>query len=81
MDGFTKTAGGGDARPRLLLVGHGAAPTGFARVLDTLAEHLTPAFDVHHFAVNHWEHRIDADRSIYGKPDPTDTHGTERLKT
>ncbi len=67
-------------RPRVLAVGHGAAATGFSRVLDTLAEHLSPRFDIHHFATNHYCDRVTANRPIYGNPDPRDIHGTDRLE-
>lgn len=41
------------ARPRLLAVGEGLAPTGYARVMEGLLPELCGAFEVVLFAVNH----------------------------
>jgi len=40
------------ARPVLLLIGHAGIPTGFARVLQSIATRLADAFDVHWLAIN-----------------------------
>jgi D-inositol-3-phosphate glycosyltransferase len=49
-----------DDRPRLLIVGNGGRPTGYGRVLDSLAPHLARVFDVLHFALDHRGAPLDA---------------------
>ncbi len=65
--------------PRVLAVGHGAAATGFARVLNTVIQHLSHKYEFHHFATNHRSERVAGDRPIYGNADRIDANGLERL--
>ena len=41
----------GDA-PRLLVVGQGASPTGYARVIHSILRHLPDGWDLHHLATD-----------------------------
>ena len=63
------------SKPRILAVGHGAAATGFARVLDTLIQHLSHKYEFHHFATNHRSERVAGDWPIYGNADRLDANG------
>jgi glycosyltransferase involved in cell wall biosynthesis len=67
------------SKPRVLAVGHGAAATGFSRVLDTLIQHLSHKYEFHHFATNHRSERVEGDWPIYGNADRLDANGVERL--
>ena len=40
------------SRPRILAIGYGVKPTGFARVLESVMGHLHDQFEFHHFAMN-----------------------------
>ena len=40
-------------KPRLLLIGDGAIPTGFSRVLLSIFEHLTDPYDIFHLATGY----------------------------
>ena len=62
-----------------MAVGHGAAPTGFSRVLDSVIQRLSQKYDFHHFATNHRSEHLDGRWSIYGNPDNRDPNGLERL--
>lgn len=64
---------------RVLAVGHGAAATGFARVLDSVIERLSDAYEFHHLATNHRADRIDGNWPIYGNPDRRDANDLDRL--
>lgn len=66
---------------RILVVGHGAAATGFSRVIHALIQHLSHDYEFHHFAVNHRSQQLDREWPIYGNPDPLDGLGLERLGT
>ena len=66
-------------KPRVLAVGHGAAATGFSRVLDSVIQPLSHKYEFHHFATNHRSQRVDGRWSIYGNPDNRDPNGLERL--
>ncbi|MEO1087047.1 MAG: hypothetical protein AAFY88_22655, partial [Acidobacteriota bacterium] len=39
-------------RPRLLVIGHGASTTGYARVIRSVLEHIAEDFDVHLFDIH-----------------------------
>ncbi|HTZ85330.1 MAG TPA: glycosyltransferase [Solirubrobacteraceae bacterium] len=67
------------ARPRVLVVGHGAAATGFSRVADALIDGLRGVYDFCQFATNHRTERVEGGWPVYGNPDPLDVHGLERL--
>ena len=60
-------------------MGHGAAATGFARVLDSVIQRLSHAYEFHHLATNHRAERIDGNWAIYGNPDRRDTNDLDRL--
>ena len=68
-----------DIKPRVLAVGHGAAATGFSRVLDSVIQRLSASYDFHHLATNHRTDRVDGGWPIYGNPDPLDPNDLERL--
>jgi D-inositol-3-phosphate glycosyltransferase len=69
---------GGEAL-RLLAMGHGAAATGFARVLDGILRHLPPRYEIHHLALNHKTDRVEGPFPIYGSPSSEDVLGGARL--
>ncbi|MEI6757649.1 MAG: glycosyltransferase [Chlorobium sp.] len=66
-------------KTRLLVVGHGAAATGFSRVLHGIITHLPLDYEVRHLAVNHRQERVAAPWPIWGNPRRGDMHGVERL--
>ena len=68
-----------NSKPRILAVGHGAAATGFARVLDSIIQRLSHTYEFHHLATNHRADRIDGNWPIYGNPDRRDTNDLDRL--
>ncbi|HEX6716391.1 MAG TPA: glycosyltransferase family 4 protein [Pyrinomonadaceae bacterium] len=67
------------SKPTVLAVGHGAAATGFSRVLDSVIQRLSQTYDFHHFATNHGIDRVDGNWPIYGNPDRRDPNGLDRL--
>jgi hypothetical protein len=70
---------GVEQKPRVLAVGHGAAATGFSRVLDSLIHRLSRKYEFHHFATNHRSERVEGRWPIYGNPDRRDSNGLDRL--
>jgi D-inositol-3-phosphate glycosyltransferase len=66
-------------KPRVLAVGHGAAATGFSRVLDSVIQRLCHKYDFHHFATNHRTERVEGRWPVYGNADRFDPNGLDRL--
>ncbi|MGV9836554.1 glycosyltransferase family 4 protein [Nocardia niigatensis] len=64
---------------RLIVVGHGAAASGFSRVSDGIISQLIDSYDIHQLAVNHPVERLKARWPVYGNPPPGDIDGVERL--
>jgi D-inositol-3-phosphate glycosyltransferase len=67
-------------RRRILVVGHGAAASGFARIVHALVEHLSDRYELVHFATNHRTARVEGAWPIFGNDDALDVHGLERLE-
>lgn len=40
-------------KPKILVVGQGVRPTGFARVLESIVSRLTHRYEIHYFAINY----------------------------
>src|SRR3954447_13888473 len=67
-------------RPRLLAVGEGCSPTGYARVMEGVLGRLSGAFDTTLFAVNH-RGAAPSDRpyAVRSNALPGDVYGCEQL--
>lgn len=64
--------------PTLFAVGHGVAATGFARIMHGILGPLTESWNVHLYAVNHHEDRLDGAWTIHGNPRTDDPSGVKR---
>jgi glycosyltransferase involved in cell wall biosynthesis len=64
---------------RLLLVGQAGAPSGFARVLDSLAEHLPAEWETHVLATNVDAAGVPARATLHRNPEPRDLRGAREL--
>lgn len=69
----------GTEKPKLLAIGQGLAPTGFARVLDSLLIHLVDRWEVHHFALNYRGPRRDAPWTVHPNERRGDVYGLAQL--
>lgn len=67
------------ARPRLLAVGEGLAPSGYARVMEGLLPELCGAFEVMLFAVNHRGAPEPRPFTVRTNTLPGDVYGYEQL--
>ncbi|WP_433088946.1 glycosyltransferase family protein [Dactylosporangium sp. CA-052675] len=75
---LTPGTAAGAPRPRVLVVGHGAAASGFARVTDAIIAHLPGRYRVEQLAVNHRTDTVAAPWTAHGNPRLGDVHGLER---
>lgn len=66
-------------KSRLLAVGEGFAPTGYARVMSSVLGHLTGAFEVTLFAVNLHGPAPPCGFSVRSNALPRDRYGVEQL--
>lgn len=68
-------------RPRVLLAGQGVLPSGFGRVLDSLAAHLKAKYEIHQFAVDYRGDAVSPAAGWYVHPNHVlgDPLGTCRL--
>jgi D-inositol-3-phosphate glycosyltransferase len=66
-------------KPRLLVVGQAVHPTGYARVLQSILQHLHFRFEILHFGVNYREEPIAGDYSIRPNTLRGDVLGREQL--
>lgn len=64
---------------RLLLVGQGVKPTGFARVLHRLGRELSSHFEVAHFAINYSGPSMDVGYPIIPNRRRGDVYGRDQL--
>lgn len=69
------------ARPKLLIVGDGHRPSGFARVVHAIAGRLVEDFEIHHLAINYWGDPHGMPWQMYpaGLSHPPDTFGRRRI--
>jgi glycosyltransferase involved in cell wall biosynthesis len=67
------------SKPKLLAVGQGLAPTGFARVLDSLLVHLVDRWEVHHFALHYRGPRRDEPWTVHPNDRRGDVYGLAQL--
>lgn len=66
-------------RPRILIVGDGAAHTGFARVVQGVFTPLAGKYDLHQLAINHWGDPHDWPWDLYPANRNGDPLGGQRL--
>lgn len=67
------------AKPTLLVIGDGVAPTGFGRVLHSLIPFFLERFDVSHLAVNYYGDPHPHDWDIYPASIGGDPYGVSRI--
>src|SRR5262245_2564050 len=66
---------------RLLVIGDGGTPTGYARVIGSILRNLPAAvYDVHHLAVNYSGDPHEENWKLYPAARGGDTFGIGRLK-
>jgi glycosyltransferase involved in cell wall biosynthesis len=66
-------------RPRIVIVGDGAAPTGFARVLENVFTRLEGMYDIHQLAINYQGDPHDWSWKLYPAGAAGDLRGVNRL--
>lgn len=67
-------------RPVVLFVGHAASPTGFARVLRSLLEHLPDRYELHHFGIEAYQATTAVSRwTAHSNSDVSDIHNNRAL--
>lgn len=69
----------GTSKPKLLAIGQGLAPTGFARVLDSLLIHLVDRWEVHHFALHYRGPHRDEPWTVHPNDRRGDVYGLTQL--
>lgn len=67
-------------RPRLLAVGDGVVPTGFARVLHSLLDRLRDRWEIHHLAINYDGGGHALGWEVYPAASEGDFWGANRLR-
>ena len=55
---------------KVLFVGDGVTPTGFATVLHNIIDNLPDTYEVHHLAINYWGDPHDYTHKIYPAATP-----------
>lgn len=65
--------------PKILVVTHGAAATGFSRVADGIISNLLSEYNFYQFATNHRKNIVEGRWPIFGNPNDMDAYGLDRL--
>jgi glycosyltransferase involved in cell wall biosynthesis len=68
-----------ESKPRLLVVGQAVKPTGYARVLQSIAQELHTTFEILYFAINYRGEPLDAGYRILPNQLMGDVLGREQL--
>ena len=66
-------------KPRLLVLGDGGAPTGFARVVESILKRLVERYEIHHLAVNYKGDPHGLPWSLYPAATGGGAFGVERI--
>ena len=66
-------------KPKILVVGQGVRPTGFARVLESIVSRLTHRYEIHYFAINYRGAQVKQPWVVYPNCLEGDVFGVEQL--
>ncbi len=78
--GQNGTVGPNRDRKRLLIIGDGAAPTGFARVVRNIFAPMVESFELHQLAVNYYGDPHDWPWKLYPAGQKGNAFGADRLE-
>ena len=68
-------------RPRILVAGDAAVPTGFARVMEGIFKPLSASYEIHHLGTNYRGDPHDYDWKVYPAEIGGDRWGAQRIAT
>ncbi|MEM9537957.1 MAG: glycosyltransferase family 4 protein [Cyanobacteria bacterium P01_E01_bin.42] len=66
-------------KPKLLIVGDGGTPTGFARIIHSIFKRLNPKYEIHHLAIGYPGDPHDYSWKLYAAGAGGDIFGCNRL--